>query len=354
MLNLTRRLSKKAGLPPGTLAYMGKKQTEPVRTTVMDYDETNLLEQEIETIEECFPFKDQPSVTWIHIEGIHQENVIDAIGKHFGVHPLVLEDLINMGQRPKMEAYENYIFIVLRMLCYDDENADVEDKQVGLIVGSDFVVSVLETGGDTFKEIRERIRSGQGRVRKMRADYLVYALMDITVDNYFIILEKLADQIELIEEELVTNPTPHTLQKIYHMKRMMIRMRKSVWPLREVVSKMERGESDLFTEDTQIYLRDLYDHTLEVIEAVELLREMVSSMLDMYLSSISHKMNEVMKVLTIIATIFIPITFIASIYGMNFDRMPELKSQWGYPIILTIMAMIVISMLVYFRRKKWF
>jgi magnesium transporter len=257
--------------------------------TVMDYDETNLLEQEIETIEECFPFKDQPSVTWIHIEGIHQENVIDAIGKHFGVHPLVLEDLINMGQRPKMEVYENYIFIVLRMLCYDDENADVEDKQVGLIVGSDFVVSVLETGGDTFKEIRERIRSGQGRVRKMRADYLVYALMDITVDNYFIILEKLADQIELIEEELVTNPTPHTLQKIYHMKRMMIRMRKSVWPLREVVSKMERGESDLFTQDTQIYLRDLYDHTLEVIEAVELLREMVSSMLDMYLSSISHK-----------------------------------------------------------------
>ena len=259
-----------------------------------------------------------------------------------------------MGQRPKMDAYENYIFIVLRMLCYDDENADVEDKQVGLIVGSDFVVSVLETGGDTFKEIRERIRSGQGRVRKMRADYLAYALMDVTVDNYFIILEKLADQIELIEEELVTNPTPHTLQKIYHMKRMMIRMRKSVWPLREVVSKMERGESDLFTEDTQIYLRDLYDHTLEVIEAVELLREMVSSMLDMYLSSISHKMNEVMKVLTIIATIFIPITFIAGIYGMNFDRMPELKSQWGYPIILTIMAMIVISMLVYFRRKKWF
>lgn len=354
MFNPTRKLSQKAGLPPGTLAYTGKQQTEPVRITVMDYDQINLLEREIETIEECFHFKEQPTITWLHIEGVHQETIIDALGKHFGVHPLVLEDLINMGQRPKIEVYESYIFIVLRILWYDDKEAEVKDKQVGLIVGSNFVVSVLETTEDTFKEIRERIRSGQGRIRKMHSDYLAYALMDVTVDNYFVILEKLADQVELIEDELVTNPTPYTLQKIYRMKRTTMQIRKAVWPLREVVSKMERGESELFIEDTRAYLRDLYDHTIEVIEAVELLRETVSGMLDMYLSSTSHKMNEVMKVLTIIATIFIPITFIAGLYGMNFDRMPELQSQWGYPLTLAVMGLIVISMLVYFRWKKWF
>ena len=354
MLNLTRKLSKKAGIPPGTLVYTGENRMGPARITLMDYDETKLLEQEIETIEECVPFKESPTVTWIHIEGVHQEHIIGAIGSHFGVHPLVLEDLINMGQRPKMEVYENYIFVVLRMLSYDDKEIEIEDKQVGLIIGVNFVVSVLETADDTFKEIRKRIRNGQGRIRRMRADYLAYALMDVTVDNYFITLEKLADQVELIEKELVTNPTPDTLQKIYRTKRTMVRMRKAIWPLREVVGKMEHGESDLFTEDTEAYLRDLHDHTIVVIEAVVLLSEMVSGMLDMYLSSTSHKMNEVMKVLTIIATIFIPITFIAGIYGMNFDRMPELKSEWGYPIILAIMGAISISMLVYFRWRKWF
>jgi magnesium transporter len=353
MPRLIKRRSKKSGLPPGTLVHIGEKKAERVKISIVDYDETQFQEKEAKTVEECFPFKDKPTVTWINIDGLHDVEIIEKIGKHFGLHPLLLEDILNTEQRPKMEDFESYIFIVLKMLYYEEEAHEIEAEQVSLILGSNFVLSFQEREGDVFKVIRDRIRNGKGRIRKAGADYLAYALVDAIVDHYFVILEKLGEKIESIEEELVTNPTPETLQTIHHLKREMIFLRKSVWPLREVISVLERGESTLIQESTGIYLRDLYDHTIQVIDSIETFRDMVSGMLDIYLSSISNKMNEVMKVLTIIATIFIPLTFIAGIYGMNFQYMPELGWRWGYPLVWLVMSAILITMLVYFKRKKW-
>jgi len=345
--------SKKAGLPPGTLVHIGKKKTEKVKITVIDYDEKNFWEKDVKTVEECFPFKDKPTVTWINIDGIHDVEIIEKIGKHFGVHPLLLEDIMNSEQRPKMEDFEEYIFIVLKMLRYDEKQDEIKSEQVSLILGSNFIVSFQEMEGDVFNLVRERIRNEKGRIRKMKADYLAYTLIDAVIDNYFIILEKTGEKIEDMEDELVTNPTPGTLQTIHNLKREMIFLRKSVWPLREVINGMQKAESPLIKESTGIYLRDVYDHTIQVIDTIETFRDMISGMLDIYLSSISNKMNEVMKVLTIIATIFIPLTFVAGLYGMNFKYMPELEWHFGYFAILLLMIIIGISMVFYFRRKKW-
>lgn len=347
------KASKKAGLPPGTLVHVGKERTEKVKITVIDYDEKQFEEKEAKKVEECFPFKDKPTATWINVDGIHQIDIIEAIGKHFCIHPLVLEDIVNAAQRPKMEDFGDYIFVVLKMIHYDEEEEEIKAEQVSLIIGQNFVISFQEREGDVFNPIRERIRSSKGRIRKMGADYLAYALIDAVVDNYFVILEKLGEKLEGIEEELVTNPTPETLQTIHHLKRDMISLRKSVWPLREVTSGLERVESKLVHKSTRIYLRDVYDHTVQVIDSVETSRDMLSGMLDVYLSSISNRMNEVMKVLTIIATIFIPLTFIAGIYGMNFQNMPELEWHWGYPVVWLVIAAILFLMVIYFKRKKW-
>jgi magnesium transporter len=279
--------------------------------------------------------------------------IIEKVGAHFGIHPLVLEDILHTGQRPKVEDLGDYIFIVLKMLYHDDQEDEMLGEQVSLLLGQNCVISFQEREGDIFNPIRERIRNSKGRIRRAGADYLAYALVDAIVDHYFVILEKMGEKIESLEEELVTNPTPETLQIIHKLKRNLIFLRKSVWPLREVINALERGESPLITEPTGIYLRDVYDHSIQVIDTIETFRDMVSGMLDIYLSSLSNRMNEVMKVLTIIATIFIPLTFIAGIYGMNFKFMPELEWHWGYPTALIVMLLIVGSMFIYFRRKKW-
>jgi len=354
MPRLAKKVAKKKiGLPPGTLVHVGEKKIEKIRISIIDYDEAHVEEKEAKSVEECFPFKDKPTVTWINVDGLHEVNLIEQLGTHFGMHPLLLEDILHTEQRPKLEDHEAYLFVVLKMLYYNGEAREIEAEQVSLILGSDFVISFQEREGDVFKYVRERIRNSKGRIRKVGADYLAYALIDAIVDNYFIVLEKLGEQIEVMEEELVTNPTPETLQTIHHLKRELIFLRKSVWPLREVISALDRGESPLIQESTGIYLRDLYDHTIQVIDSVETFRDMVSGMLDIYLSSVSNKMNEVMKVLTIIATIFIPLTFIAGIYGMNFQYMPELGWHWGYPAVWFVICAIFIVMLVYFRRRKW-
>jgi magnesium transporter len=292
-------------------------------------------------------------VTWINVDGLHQVEVIEKLGECYGLHPLVLEDILNTDQRPKMEDYGEYIYIVLRDLDYSDKSNEIEGEQISLIVGSNFVFSFQEREGDTFDPIRDRIRNNKGRIRKMGADHLAYALLDSIVDNYFIILEKLGEKIEWLEEKLVTDPTRETLQGIHHLKRELLFLRKGVWPLREVINGLARGESSLVTEPTRIYLRDVYDHTIQTIDTIETYRDMVSGMLDIYLSSVSNRLNSVMKVLTIIATIFMPLTFLAGVYGMNFKFMPELEWRWGYPLVWLIMAGIGISMLIYFRRKKW-
>ena len=353
MSRIIKKISKKAGLPPGTLIHIGAKKTEKVRITIIDYDEAQFQEKEAKTVEECLPFKDKPTVTWINVDGIHQVEIIEKIGKHFSIHPLLLEDIANAGQRPKMEDFEDYIFIVLKMLYYDEKDNEIKVEQVSIIVGTNFVISFQEREGDVFNPIRERVRNGKGRIRKMGTDYLAYSLMDVIIDNYFIILEKLGERIEGIEEKLVMNPTPETLQEIHNLKREMIFLRKSVWPLRELISGMERGESPLIKECIRIYLRNIYDHTVQVIDIIETSRDMLSGMLDIYLSSVSNKMNDIIKVLTIIATIFIPLTFVAGIYGMNFQYMPELGWRWGYFGVLSIMVIIGIGMLIYCRMKKW-
>ncbi len=348
-----KKRSSKAGLPPGTLVHVGEQKVETVRITVIDYDEADFEEKQVATIEECFPFKATPTVTWINIDGLHQVDVIDKAGTHFGLHPLILEDILNTGQRPKFEDFDSYAFIVLKMLSYNDKRQRVEVEQVSLVLGSNFVISFQESIGDVFDQVRDRIRNSKGRIRKMGSDYLVYALVDAVVDNYFLILEKLGEKIEFMEEELVADPTEKTLQQIHSLKREMISLRKSVWPLREAVSALARSESSLLNESTGIYLRDVYDHTIQVIDTIETFRDMISGMLDIYLSSISNRMNAVMKVLTIIATLFIPLTFIVGIYGMNFKYMPELQWYWGYPVVLLVMGVAAAVMLVYFRKKKW-
>jgi len=287
------------------------------------------------------------------LDGIHQLDNIEKIGEHFKIHPLVLEDIMNTGQRPKMEDFNDYLFIVLKMLSYDEEENETKTEQVSLILSSKFVISFQESEGDVFDPVRERIRSDRGRIRKMGVDYLAYSLIDAIVDNYFMVLEKIGEKIEDIEDELVKNPTPEVLHTIHRLKRELIFLRKSVWPLREVISRLERWESPLIDKSIDIYLRDVYDHTIQVIDALETFRDMLSGMLDIYLSSLSNRMNEVMKVLTIIATIFIPLTLISSIYGMNFKYMPELDWFWGYPLVYTVMLAVSAVMLIYFRRKKW-
>ena len=348
-----RKRSEKGGLPPGTLVHIGERKAEKVRITIIDYDETQFQEKEVETIEECFSFKDTPAVTWINIEGLHQLDTIEKIGKHFTIHPLVLEDIANTEQRPKMEDFDDYIFLILKMLYFEEDENAVKAEQVGLILGSNFVISFEEGGGDVFNPVRERIRNGKGRIRKLGPDYLAYALMDVIVDSYFLILERIGDRIEDLEEDLLDEPRPETMQAIHSLKGEMLLFRKSVWPLREVISSMERGESVLIRESTGIYLRDVYDHTIHVIDTIETFRDLLSGLLDLYISSVSNKMNEVMKVLTIIATIFIPLTFIAGVYGMNFRYMPELEWRFGYHMILLVMLITGAGMVIYVRKRRW-
>ncbi len=349
-----KKMSKKVGLPPGTLVHIGDKKTEKVRITVIEYNEEQIQVKEQENIDGYLPSKDKSTVTWINIDGLHQMEIIEEIGKLFNLHPLTLEDIVNTGQTPKIEDYENYIFIVLKMLYYNEKLNEIEAEQVSLCIGSNFIISFQEEKyRDVFNPVRERIKDGKGRIRKMGADYLAYTLIDAIVDSYFIILEKLGEQIEFLEEKVVADPAQIVLHEVHALKREMIFLRKSVWPLREVLSIMERCESSLVNESLHIYLRDVYDHTIRIIETIEAFRDILSGILDIYLSSISNRINSVMKVLTIIATIFMPLTFLAGIYGMNFKYMPELEWQWGYPAILLFMASIGISMLVYFRIKKW-
>lgn len=351
---MIKKRSKKNGLPPGSLVHIGERKTGDAKITLIDYDETNYQEIKLEKIEECFAFKDRQTITWINIDGIHQTEILEKLGNCYSFHPLILEDILYTDQRPKMEDFGGYIYIVLKMLNYNDASNKIMPEQISIILGPSFVISFQEgIEGDVFNNIRERIKFEKGRIRKMGADYLAYSLLDAIVDKYFIILENLSEKIELIEEKLIVNPMPETLQTIHKLKRDLIFLRKSVWPLRELVNGLERSESSLIKDSTTIYLRDIYDHTIQVIDTIETFRDIVSGMLDIYLSSISNRMNAVMKVLTIIATIFMPLTFIVGVYGMNFKYMPELEWRFGYLTVWIVMLAVGVSMLFYFKKKNW-
>ena len=353
MPRLVKKSSKSKGLPPGALIHIGEKKTDKVKISVLDYSIGKYDEKELKKVEECFSLKRKPSISWINVDGLHEIDVVEKLGKAFDIHPLVLEDILNTDQRPKIEDYDRYIFLVLKMLYVDEKTKEIHSEQVSLILGNNYVISFQETIGDVFDTVRDRIRSSKGRIRKMGADYLAYALMDAIIDNYYVILEKIGEKIESMQEDIISNPDPETLNHIYKLKRDMIYLRKSVWPLREVINGLLREESKLIKKSTHIYLRDLYDHTIQVIDTIETYRDMVSGMLDIYMSSISNKMNEVMKVLTIFAAIFIPLTFIVGVYGMNFHHMPELSYTWAYPAVWIVIILVAVSLLGYFKHKKW-
>ena len=348
-----KQASRKAGLPPGTLVHLGEQKVDKVRITILDYDESRFEECTLDRIEDAFAYVDASTVTWINIDGLHDVSIIDVLGRHFDLHPLILEDIVHTGQRAKIETMDTYLFVVLRMLAFNEETGAVQSEQVSFILGKDYLLSFQETVGDVFDFIRARLRHAKGRIRKAGADYLLYSLVDGIVDSYFLILERIGERVETLEDELVSDPTDDTLRQIHELKREMISLRKSVWPLREMLSNLERSESELIQESTAVYLRDVYDHTIQVIDTIESFRDMLSGMLDIYLSSISNRMNAVMKVLTIIATMFIPLTFVAGVYGMNFEYMPELRWKYGYIGVWILMLVMAVAMVMYFKKKKW-
>lgn len=335
------------------MVHIGEKKADRARITLVRYDNGRFLEKELQDIGEGIPVPEAESVTWVNIDGLHDVQLMASIGRQIGVHPLTLEDIVNTDQRPKMEDYDDYLFMVLKMISWSEDGKGVKAEQLSLILKPGMVLSFQEQRGDVFDPLRERLRCGKGRVRKQGADYLAYGLIDSVVDQYFLCLEQIGEQIDSLQEELVGSPDKGTLQKLHSLKREMIFLRRAIWPLREVINGLLRGESPLFAASTLVYLRDVYDHTIQVIDTVETFREMLSGMMDIYLSSISNRMNEIMKVLTVIATIFMPLTFIAGVYGMNFKYMPELDWRWGYPASLLLMLVIGVAMGIYFHRKKW-
>lgn len=352
MIQNMKRRSIKAGLPPGTLVHLGEKKVDRVSIQIIDYDQNVLNERFVEKPEDCQQYIKNSTVTWINITGLHDTELLQRFGDLFNIHPLVLEDIVNTSQRPKMEDHEKYLFLVLKMLRQHEGETIAE--QVSLILGKHYVFSFQEMEGDVFDTIRDRIRTAKGRIRKEGCDYLVYSLTDAIVDNYFVILEEMGDRIETIQETVLRKSDPELLEKIHQLRRENIFMRKNLWPLRELLSAMEKSESNLIKKTTKIYLRDVYEHNIQVVDTLESLRDMLSGALEIYLSSASNKMNEIMKVLTIISTIFIPLTFVAGIYGMNFEHMPELKLRWAYPAVWIAMILTVVFMISQFKRKKWF
>jgi magnesium transporter len=353
MLKVTKKTSQKAGTAPGTLVHVGERKAGKARITVIDFDSEQLDERQLDTIDEALHLKDLPTTTWLNIDGLHDIEIIETIGEHFNLHPLVLEDILNTGQRSKADDYGDYAYIVLKMLHVDQEKNEIRSEQISLVLGNHFLISFQEIEGDVFASVRERIRKGRGRIRSSGCSYLAYALIDAIVDHYFIILETMGATIESLEEDLLAEPTAQTMETIHDLKRELIYVRKQVWPIREVINALIKGEIPLVHDKTVVFFRDVYDHTIQVMDTIESYRDVLSGMLDLYLSTISNRMNEVMKVLTIIATIFIPITFVAGIYGMNFKYMPELDWKWGYVAVWGIISAIALIMVIYFKRKKW-
>lgn len=334
--------------------YTGDQTNAPVTLSVIEYDQQQVQFFEDLSVERALETMDDTHVDWLNVNGVHDIAIIEKISEAFGLHPLTREDISSIGQRPKVEFYDDYIFIVLRMLSLDKENDDIIDEQISFVLCENNLISFQERDdGDVFEAIRERLRLGRGRLRKMKADYLVYSLLDIIVDHYFVILEHLGENIEDLEDELSEDPTRDILQRINRYKRMIIFLRKSVWPLREVLGSFQREHPSQFSPAVVTFMRDIYDHTIQVIDTLEAYRDLLTGMLEVYLSSVSNKTNQIMKVLTVISTIFIPLTFIVGVYGMNFKYMPELEWFWGYPMIWLIMIGLVIGLIVYFRKNDW-
>lgn len=339
------------GAPPGTLYYSGEERTDKIKITLIEYNDTEYFEEQYFDLEDCLSHVKPNMIKWINVEGLHDTDLIEKLGKFYNIHPLTLEDIVNVVQRSKFEDFEHYVVSIMRMINYTTE---VESEQLAIVLCENTVISFQEPhGGDAFDIIRNRLRTCKGRVRKLGADYLAYALMDAVVDCYFTAIEKIGDRIEVIEEEIISDSDKKSILELYRLKREMIYLRKQVWPMRDLINNMIRSETKLIHASSDIYLRDLSDHVTRIIDTVETYRDLLSGIMDIYLSTNANKMNEVMKVLTIMSSIFIPITFMVGVYGMNFDNMPELKTQHGYYVLWGVMLSTVIGLLVFFKRKKW-
>ena len=348
-----RRMTRKFGMPPGSLVYTGEKGHLPAKITITRYNEQSIVESRVDSFAECVMAAAPGEVTWINVAGISKVKDLEQVGECFKIHPLVLEDILEVGQRPKVEDYDDYLYIVLNSILPAPEGEKLVAEEISLVLGPNYLLSFYTGEDDLYAPVRERLLQAKGRIRKFGADYLAYSLIDLVVDNYFVELEKFGDQVESLEDAVVAQPSPQILRNVHRFKNDMIMLRKSLWPLREVIARLERRESPLISENLGNYFRDVYDHIVIAIDTVETYRDILSGMLDIYLSSMSNRLNEIMKVLTIIATIFMPLTFITSLYGMNFKHMPELQWEYGYFGVIGIVLVTAVSMLLYFRRKHW-
>lgn len=353
MTRYIKKNRKRVGEAPGSLIHVGDYKSQDIQLTLIEYNKDFYERKELKKIEECFKRREEPTIKWVNVEGLHDVSIIEKIGKEFKLHPLMLEDILSTNQRPKLDDYDDYILVVLKMIYYNEEKKQIVTEQVSLVLVDNYVFSFQEFKGDVFDNIRERIKTSKGSIRKLGADYLMYSIVDAIVDSYFYILEKLGDSTEEIEHKLMEDPEKEVLQNIYSTKRELIYLSNSVWPLREVVGSLTRMESKLLNDSIQLYFNDVHDHIMQIVDVIESYRDIMSGMLDTYLSSISNKTNEVMKILTIFSTIFIPLTFLAGIYGMNFKYFPELDFPWAYPVFWVITVITIVFMLVFFRKKKW-
>jgi len=344
---------KKAGQPPGTPFYTGKENLTPPQISGIFYSKHDFHETTGSQLADCLPKQTEAGLTWLNINGLHDITLIEEIAKQYNLHPLTVEDILNVEQRAKMEEFDDYIFLTLKTLSWHEKKKKFSIAQLSLVIGKNFVLSFQEHSSTLFDNVCTRLRAGpKQRLREKGSDYLAYRLIDAVIDQYFVTLEGLGYQIENLEERVISNPTTENSRALYQLKHKMLLLRKAIWPMREVISHLLQADT-FITSFTHLYMRDVYDHMMQAIDTIETFRDMLTSILDVYLSSLTNRMNEVMKVLTIIATIFIPVTFVASIYGMNFKYMPELEWRWGYLCTWGIMLTIALVMLFYFRRKKW-
>lgn len=353
MWQLLKQRSAKTGLPPGTPLYVGPPQARPTTVTLVSYAPDYCEVKEQSTADPVALDRDPARTTWINVDGLSDVAFLARLGDSLGLHPLVVEDVCNLLQRPKVVPYDRYLFVVVRAAYFDPAADALTTEQISLVIGRGYVLSFQQDDRNLFTPTLEQIRSAKGRLRRLGPDHLAYTLLDLVVDNYFVVVERLGERIELLEDELITNPSPEMMQAIHHLKREMIHLRHAVWPLREVVLGLEREESQLFDPAIRLYFRDLYDHTVQVMELVESLRDVLGEMIDVYLSSVNNRLNAVMKVLTIIATVFMPLTFVTGVFGMNFVHIPGLHSEavfWG---VIGGMAAVAGAMLALFRRQRW-
>lgn len=350
---LIKSRQRKRGLQPGTLVHIGDSRAASTVITVASYSQDSFSEEAIDSSDPYVRVGDNDRIVWINLEGVTEVEPLRRVGECCGLHPLVMEDVVNTDQRPKVEEYDGYLFIVLKILDNDDAGKLIME-QLSLILGRGWLLTVQEgLTTDPFQEVRERLRTAKGRVRGEGADYLTYSLLDCVIDQYFDVIERLVERIEQLEDEVTGTPTRFTIRKIHRLRQELIQIRRSVWPLRELIGSLERRESCLIGEDVLVYMRDLYDHTVQIIDTIEASRDTLAGLIDIYLSSAANRTNEVMKILTIYATIFMPLTFIAGLYGMNFRNLPGLELPWGYPAVLAVMLLLVIGMVIYFRKRQW-